>query len=101
MTQFLGVMLDPFVDGRGGIGGGPALGLAPEREALPEDVALAYAKAMKAPAYKAAPVPSSSAGLRGLPPMAATTRPAAIRSSSAAMISPRARAGSRPGSTIM
>jgi outer membrane autotransporter protein len=49
-------MLDPFVDGRGGVGSGPALGFAPEREALPEDVALAYAKAMKAPAYKAAPV---------------------------------------------
>jgi uncharacterized protein with beta-barrel porin domain len=56
MTQFLGVMLDPFVDGRGGVGSGPALGFAREREALSEDVALAYAKAMKAPAYKAAPV---------------------------------------------
>ena len=49
MTQFLGVMLDPFVDGRGGIGDGRALALASEREALPDDVALAYAKAMKAP----------------------------------------------------
>ena len=35
--QFLGLMLDPFV-GRGGMdGGGPALGFAPERAALPDD----------------------------------------------------------------
>ncbi|HEY4746106.1 MAG TPA: autotransporter outer membrane beta-barrel domain-containing protein, partial [Steroidobacteraceae bacterium] len=58
MDQFLGLMLDPFVDGRSGVGGagGPALGFAPEREALPEDVALAYSKVMKTPVYKAAPV---------------------------------------------
>ena len=38
-------MLDPFVDGSGGVRrGGPALGFAPERETLPEDVALAYAR---------------------------------------------------------
>jgi autotransporter-associated beta strand protein len=56
--QFLGLMLDPFVDGRGGGAGagGPALGFAPGREALPDDIALAYSKAMKAPVYKAAPV---------------------------------------------
>ncbi|HEY6992365.1 MAG TPA: autotransporter outer membrane beta-barrel domain-containing protein, partial [Xanthobacteraceae bacterium] len=56
--QFLNLMLDPFVDGRSGIGGaaGPALGFAPEREALPEDVALAYAKAMKGPVYKGEPL---------------------------------------------
>ena len=48
-TQFLGIMLDPFVDGRSGIGGGSAIGFAPEREELPEDVALAYAKVLKAP----------------------------------------------------
>ena len=44
-------MLDPFVDGRSGVGGagGPALGFAPEREALPEDIALAYASVLKAP----------------------------------------------------
>jgi outer membrane autotransporter protein len=47
-NQFLGIMLDPFVDGRGGIGGG-AIGFAPEPEPLPEDVALAYAKVLKAP----------------------------------------------------
>jgi outer membrane autotransporter protein len=51
-------MLDPFVDGRGGADGGGALGfapegVAPERAALPEDIGLAYAKALKAPVYKA------------------------------------------------
>src|SRR5262249_33241261 len=50
-NQFLGIMLDPFVDGRGGLAGagGPALGFAPEREEGPDDVALAYAKILKAP----------------------------------------------------
>jgi outer membrane autotransporter protein len=44
-------MLDPFVDGRNNIAGagGPALGFAPEREELPDDIALAYAKVLKAP----------------------------------------------------
>ncbi|MBR0783453.1 autotransporter outer membrane beta-barrel domain-containing protein [Bradyrhizobium iriomotense] len=56
MGQFFGLMLDPFIDGRGGTPGmGGALGFAPEREVLPDDVALAYAKVMKAPAYKALP----------------------------------------------
>ena len=49
MTEFLGLMLDPFVDGRGDPGGG-ALGFAPEQpHSLPPDVALAYAGALKAP----------------------------------------------------
>src|SRR5262245_6703753 len=50
-NQFLGIMLDPFVDGRSGVAGtgGPALGFAPEREELPDDIALAYAKVLKAP----------------------------------------------------
>jgi uncharacterized protein with beta-barrel porin domain len=52
-SQFLNLMLDPFVDGRSGIAGesgGPALGFAPERdESLPEDVALAYSKVFKEP----------------------------------------------------
>jgi outer membrane autotransporter protein len=50
-NQFLSLMLDPFVDGRSGMAGanGPALGFAPEREELPEDIALAYAKVLKAP----------------------------------------------------
>jgi outer membrane autotransporter protein len=60
MGQFLGIMLDPFVDGRGGVGGGepggPAFGFAPERAALPEEIALAYANVLKAPATKAPPV---------------------------------------------
>jgi len=57
MTQFLGLMLDPFVDGRGGVGGGTgaAIGFAPERPAMPDDVALAYASVLKAPVYKATP----------------------------------------------
>jgi autotransporter-associated beta strand protein len=55
--QFLTLMLDPFVDGRSGVGGAdhPALGFAPEREELPEDIALAYAKILKAPP-KPAPI---------------------------------------------
>jgi autotransporter-associated beta strand protein len=50
-SQFLNLMLDPFVDGRSGVGGAdhPALGFAPEREALPDDIALAYSKVLKAP----------------------------------------------------
>jgi outer membrane autotransporter protein len=56
--QFLGLMLDPFVDGRGSVGGagGPALGFAPDRPDLPEEIALAYSKVMKTPVYKSAPV---------------------------------------------
>ena len=53
--QFLNVMLDPFVDGRSGIGGGdhPALGFAPARETMPPEIALAYAKV-----FKEAPAPA-------------------------------------------
>jgi uncharacterized protein YhjY with autotransporter beta-barrel domain len=47
MNQFMGLMLDPFVDGR--FGGG-ASSFAPDREAaLPSDIAMAYASVMKAP----------------------------------------------------
>jgi autotransporter-associated beta strand protein len=51
MNEFLGLMLDPFVYGRGGgNGGGPALGFAPDQPAaLPPDIALAYAGVLKAP----------------------------------------------------
>jgi len=54
--QFLNVMLDPFVDGRSGVGGAvhPALGFAPERETVPPEIARAYASVFKAPQ---APVP--------------------------------------------
>jgi autotransporter-associated beta strand protein len=48
-NQFLNIMLDPFVDGRSNVNGGGAIGFAPEREELPDDVALAYAKILKAP----------------------------------------------------
>ncbi len=56
MTQFLSLMLDPFVAGRNGIGGGGgALGFAPEQEAnFPSDIALAYAAILKAPPPKPA-----------------------------------------------
>ncbi len=51
MTQFLSLMLDPFVAGRNGVGGGAgALGFAPEQEAnFPSDIALAYDAILKAP----------------------------------------------------
>src|SRR5262249_41594520 len=48
-NQFLNIMLDPFVDGRGDPIGGGAIGFAPDREELPDDSALAYAKILKAP----------------------------------------------------
>ena len=56
-NQFLNLMLDPFVDGRSGVGGAdhPALGFAPEREAMPPDIAHAYAAVLKEPP-KAVPV---------------------------------------------
>jgi autotransporter-associated beta strand protein len=58
MTQFLGLMVDPSVDGRSGIGGagpgGSANAFAPERQvALPPDIALAYTSMLKAPAKPA------------------------------------------------
>ncbi len=52
-TEFLGLMLDPFVNGRGYApgGGGGAIGFAPEAGSiLPPDVASAYAMVLKAPA---------------------------------------------------
>ncbi len=54
MDQFLGLMLDPFADGRSGTGwpsgGGNAMGFAPEQAVnFPPDVALAYAGVLKAP----------------------------------------------------
>jgi autotransporter-associated beta strand protein len=50
-NEFLGLMLDPFVYGRGGAASGSgALGFAPDQEtSLPPDVALAYAGLLKAP----------------------------------------------------
>ena len=49
MNQFLGLMLDPFVDGRFGSSGGP-IGFASDQQAsFPLDIALAYASVLKAP----------------------------------------------------
>jgi autotransporter-associated beta strand protein len=48
-NQFLNIMLDPFVDGRSNPLGGGAIGFAPERAELPDDIALAYAKILKEP----------------------------------------------------
>jgi uncharacterized protein with beta-barrel porin domain len=51
MNAFLGLVLDPSIDGRSGHqAGGGALGFAPDQQAsLPSDVALAYAGVLKAP----------------------------------------------------
>jgi outer membrane autotransporter protein len=50
MTEFLDLMLDPFVDGRNSTGRGGAIGFAPDEQAsLPPDTALAYAGVLKAP----------------------------------------------------
>ena len=56
-NQFLGLLLDPLVDGRSGVGGAdhPALGFASQREIMPPEVALAYASVFKEPR---APLPS-------------------------------------------
>ena len=57
-NQFLALMLDPFVNGRGGVGStSAAIGFAPdERTNLPPDIALAYAsiltKAPKPPTFE-------------------------------------------------
>jgi T5SS/PEP-CTERM-associated repeat protein/autotransporter-associated beta strand protein len=65
--QFLNLMLDPFVDGRSGVGGAdhPALSFAPERETMPPDIALAYASVFKAPQ---APVPVYEPNIASLNP---------------------------------
>jgi T5SS/PEP-CTERM-associated repeat protein len=70
-NQFLGLMLDPFVDGRCGIGRTDqpplgfagdcearpsALGFAPERENVPPAIALAYASVLKEPRAPLAPI---------------------------------------------
>jgi uncharacterized protein with beta-barrel porin domain len=49
MNQFLGLMLDPFVDGRFGTGGGPIGFAADQQASFPPDIALAYASVLKAP----------------------------------------------------
>jgi autotransporter-associated beta strand protein len=50
MSQFLSLMLDPFVDGKTGSPSGGALGFAPDRpQTFPSDIALAYDAVLKAP----------------------------------------------------
>jgi len=50
MSEYLGLMLDPFVAGRGGSAAGGATPFAPEQQAsFPPDIALAYDAILKAP----------------------------------------------------
>src|SRR6516225_11949883 len=93
-------MLDPFVDGRNSIAGagGPTLGFAPEREELPDDIALAYAKLLKAPPKPASFDERWSVWARA---MAAATARQAIPRWSAATILARAPRAARPGSTTI
>ncbi|HMG79449.1 MAG TPA: autotransporter domain-containing protein [Xanthobacteraceae bacterium] len=50
MSEYLSLMLDPFVAGRGGSAAGGATPFAPEQQAsFPPDIALAYAAILKAP----------------------------------------------------
>jgi outer membrane autotransporter protein len=49
MNSFLNLMIDQSLDAGNGNGVGLASGFAPERQALPADVALAYASMLKAP----------------------------------------------------
>ena len=57
MNEFMSVMLDPFINGRSNVGGvyGYAIPFAPDREPLPEDIALAYSKVLRTPVSKAIP----------------------------------------------
>jgi uncharacterized protein with beta-barrel porin domain len=55
MNAFLGLMTDPFVDGRSGAGGG-SIGFAPETASLSPELAAAYAAVTKAPPLQAPPV---------------------------------------------
>ena len=50
MTSFLGLMVDPTAQGRGGSGGGAGNAFASEGgDGLPPDIALAYASVLKRP----------------------------------------------------
>jgi hypothetical protein len=116
-SQFLGLMLGLSVDGRSGVNG-PALGFAPERPDLPDEIVLAYSKVVPPPPalarLRASATRYAGGGyggegcardVRAAPdrvgrgPRRPITRPsAAIRPWSARMISaPRA---TPPGSTI-
>ena len=78
-NQFLGLMLDPFVDGRTGAAGlsGPAIGFAPEREAVPDESPSPMPRCSRRRRFRRRA--SSSAGARGAAPMAAATARPAIR----------------------
>ena len=55
-NQFLGLMLDPFVDGRSGVGRRrrrPRSASRRSAKTLPDDIALAYSSVLKAPPAKA------------------------------------------------
>ena len=86
-TEFLNLMLDPFVNGRGagggGAGGSGGRSALPRRAGkLPPDIALAYASILgKAPPKS----DSISAGAPGARPSAAAAPRAAIRPSAATM----------------
>ena len=79
-NEFLALMLDPFVNGRGNVGGGRAArrGLcAGQQNNLPADVALAYASISTRRRRRI----MSSAGPPGARLLAAATAPTAIRQS--------------------
>jgi len=106
-NQFLNVMLDPFVDGRSNPLGGSAIGFAPARAELPDDIALAYARILKEPPAPSLPSPASgggkgggSVGAYGARATAARTAPQAIPRWWGATISPPPRQAARPGSII-
>src|SRR5262249_32623755 len=56
-NMFLATMLDPFVNGRGGVPGGIGLGFAPEQPKLPPEIANAYNAVFKAPVAPVAYAP--------------------------------------------
>jgi hypothetical protein len=68
MNSFLGLMVDQSLDAGNGNSVGLASGFAPERQALPTDVALAYPRCSR----RRAPRPASH-GAPGARPMAAPT----------------------------
>ena len=53
MSEFLGLMLDPYADGRGSMGGSANAFAAEQPASFPAEVANAYAAVLKAPASQA------------------------------------------------
>jgi autotransporter-associated beta strand protein/T5SS/PEP-CTERM-associated repeat protein len=99
-NQFLGLMLDPFVDGRTGVAGagGPrsASRQSAKRCRMTSRSPIPRCSRRRRRRHR----PSSSAGPRGAVPTAAATARRAIRRCWAATISPRALPASPAGSTI-